>query len=362
MKIVFLISSMKNGGAERVMSILANYFINYEEVTLCTMSNEDFFYTLDKRIKIKKLNLIKDSVGLYSQIKNNFFRIKTFYQVFQEEEPDIIISFMTQINILSIIAAKLLKKKIIISERTNYDYSHSFLWKFLRRIVYPLSDTLVVVSKYDYQKYYFIPENRKVIIYNPITIIKDDDEVNFGKKEKIILAVGRLIKAKGFDLLIKAYFLSGVNWPLYIIGEGQERENLEKLICEYGLENRVFLEGQKKNVKQYYDKASIFILSSRREGFPNVLIEAMSLGCASIAFNCRSGPNEIISNGENGLLIPSENIKKLAKALKKLIKDDELRMQLAQNAIKVREEFSLKSTMNQWKVLINKIIEEKENI
>ena len=345
MKILFIISSLNSGGAERVVSLLANYFIKNHQVTIATFSNNEPFYTLDKNIIHKKLDLLKNSTTTFDKIKNIFYRIKSLKMFFKQENPDIVISFMTHTNILSIIASKLNNQKIIISERIAYDFYNSNILNLIRKCIYPFANTLITQTKADKENYKFL--NNVEVIYNPISFIDCDI-----KKENIILAVGRLDKQKGFDTLIDIFNQIDTNWQLIIAGDGKEKVNLEKLIYK----NNIKLIGNQKDIFKWYEKSSIFVLSSKKEGFPNVLLEAMSCGCAVVSFDCPYGPSEIIEHNKNGLLVENQNKEELKKAIELLIKNKSLRDKLSKEAIKVKEKYSIEKIAKEWENIINKVI------
>jgi len=356
MKMVFIISSLGSGGAERVLTLLANYFSKNNDVTILTFSNNEPFYPLNKNIKLIKLNLIKESHNIFETIINSIKRVLVLKKVLKDIDADINISFMTHTNIISIIATKLNGQKSIISERIAYDFYNSKILNFTRKIIYPWSDLLIVQTNSDKEHYIDILNTDKIeVIYNPIETI-DCDNI---KKENIILSVGRLETQKGFDSLIKAYNkIVDINWKLFIIGEGSQKEKLNNLVKEYNLDNKVFLIGNQKNIFEWYKKSSIFVLSSIREGFPNVLLEAMSCGCAVVSFDCPYGPGEIIENEVNGILVENQNINKLALAIKDLIDNDKLRESISKNAIKVRDKYSIINIANKWEEVIKKVIDE----
>jgi len=351
-KILFIISSLSSGGAERVISILANKFVENREVVIVTMAKSDSFYPLDKNIKHIKLGLLKDSSNIFQSFNNSIKRIKALAKIFQDEKPDIIISFMTHTNILSIVAAKLVGKKIIISERIAYDHYESKALNIIRRFIYPLSDAFVTQTYADMKNYDFL--KKAYVIYNPIEIQNCNTNT---KKQNIILGVGRLDKQKGFDVLIKAFNEMKVNdWRLVIAGEGDERNNLKKMIKNLQATN-IELVGKKKDIFKWYEKSSIFVLSSKKEGFPNVLIEAMSMGCAVVSFDCPYGPAEIIEDGINGILVENQNKEKLKEAIKKLIDDKNLRNKLSKEAVKVQEKYALDKITKEWEKVIGEVVD-----
>jgi len=355
MKIVFIISSLGSGGAERVVTNLANYFVSKYEVIILTLSDEDSFYPLNKNVKHIKLNLMKNSRNIFETIFNTFKRIIVLKKTLKKLNADINISFMTYTNILAILSSRLNGQKIIISEDIEYNFYNDKKLFFIRRIVYKFSNLLVVKTHSDKKNYNFLSNIE--VVGNPLPMeFTEVDLLN--KKKDIILAVGRLDKQKGFDNLIKAYSILNTDWKLFIAGEGKERENLENLINELNLEDKVFLIGNQKNIIEWYKKASIFVLSSRKEGFGNVLIEAMACGCAVVSFDCPYGPNEIIKNNINGILVENQNIKKLAFSIQKLINDRNLRENLAKEALKVREKYSLDKIADKWEKIIKRVIDE----
>jgi GalNAc-alpha-(1->4)-GalNAc-alpha-(1->3)-diNAcBac-PP-undecaprenol alpha-1,4-N-acetyl-D-galactosaminyltransferase len=247
------------------------------------------------------------------------------------------------------LAAKLAKQKIVISERIAFSFYNSKILNFLRKNIYPLSDYLVVQTFDDKKNYSYIKNID--VIHNPLCI--NDAKA---PKEKIILGVGRLEKQKGFDVLIKAFSKTpNTKWKLYIAGDGQEKKSLIDLIQDYGLTN-VELIGKRKDIFDWYAKASIFVLSSQQEGFPNALLEAMAFGCASISFDCPSGPNEIINDNKNGLLIENQHHEKLAQAIQMLMENEEIRSKIGQEAMYIKEKYSIKIIASEWEALLNKVV------
>ncbi|WP_456394141.1 glycosyltransferase family 4 protein [Nitratifractor sp.] len=350
MKILFMISSLASGGAERVMVNLANRLSKSHEVYIATFSDEEPYYLLGDEIKHLKLGLLKSSKSIFDRIKNTFFRIKTVKNTIEEIDADVQISFMTHTNIISIIASKLAGGRVIVSERIAYDFYGSRYLNLLRRAVYPMSDALVTQTYAD-KKHYAFMHNVKVI-YNPLFV-----NAAPGQKEKIVLAVGRLDKQKGFDRLIETFAQIETDWKLLIAGDGPERSRLELKIRDLEAEN-IQLVGRKKNIEEYYAKASVFVLSSRREGFPNVLIEAMAYGCAVVSFVCPYGPAEIIEDGVDGILVENQNHEQMKEQLERVIGDEELRKRLGKTAQRVRDRYAVDKIACEWERLIEEVLNE----
>lgn len=352
MKILFIISSLSSGGAERVLTTLANHWTKKGwDIEIFSLSSEKMFYKVDSNIKIYS------SRNYYQNSTLNYLRqLLDIRKTAQISQPDIIISFLNLMNISTLISTIGLKTPVIISERNNFDTLKSKFWRALRRITYPHSKGMVVLSQYDFDQYTYV-KSKKIII-NPLDMNKLLD-VNIQDKENLIIAVGSLsTKQKGFDMLIEA--LSSVeikNWKVMIIGEGKERENLEALIHKYQLQDSVLLIGRKDNVFDYYKRASIFVLSSRYEGFPNVLNEAMAHGCACVAFNCKTGPSEMIENHINGFLVEANNTNSLSKKISTLIDKQALRESFSEEAMKIRKKNNLEKISLQWETYIKNIKE-----
>lgn len=351
MKILFVISSLSHGGAERVLVNIANHLSLKHEVIIATFANTPSFYPLDKNVKHITLDLMKPSRTIIETFLNTFKRLRILSRTIKTVNPDVIISFMIHTNILSILAAKLTTRKIIIAERVAYSFYTNCLTLMVRRVIYPWCDYLVTQTLHDAKNYNFV--QNVTTIYNPIVIPSLPLE---NQKEKIILAVGRLDKQKGFDKLIKAYSsLPKNDWKLWIVGEGQERSSLEKQISELKMQN-IKLMGVQKNIFDYYSRASIFVLSSEKEGFPNALLEAMSFGCACISFDCPYGPREIITDKINGILIKNQNVEQLAQAIHTLINDTSIRQTISKEAIKVRQKYAIKHILEKWEEIIEEVI------
>lgn len=355
---MFVIYSLANGGAQRVIATMANYFIEKNhEITIVTMTNDQPFFPIHPDVRIKKLGIDKSSLSKHNFLSANIVRLKAIYKEMANIRPDIVISFMTSANVLSIVASKLLKIPVIVSERTFHPRV-SKIWGKLRRLVYPYSDALVLLSPEDFE-YYSYHKNR-TIIKNPIAFVPPKN-IDFQKKEKVIIAAGRLHPVKGFDLLLKAFakIENKENWKLMILGEGSERPFLEKMISDLKISSNVEMPGRVDNIESYLYNASIFVLSSRNEGFPNALVESMAFGCAPVSFDCKTGPNTIIRNNENGLLIEDGNIEKLSEAIEKLMNDTDFREKIAQKAMDITKELSVTNIMKQWEDLITAILKKE---
>jgi glycosyltransferase involved in cell wall biosynthesis len=171
-------------------------------------------------------------------------------------------------------------------------------------------------------------------------------------ERKLLMAVGRLDVQKGFDVLLKTFVALAPrypSWDLVILGEGPERAGLEQQVAAAGLQRRVWLPGRAGNVGDWYSRADLYVMSSRFEGFPNTLAEAMAHGCAAVSYDCDTGPREIIRHEYDGLLVtPVGDVPALSLALDRLMRDDVERERMAARAIEVRERFSMERILAKW--------------
>lgn len=344
MKVVFFIHSLRSGGAERVLGLLANDWVNQgHDITIAANDINEVFYPINSQINI--LDIGVQHKGITKGITANIARIQKIKQTITDTDPDIIISFMTTMNIKVTLASKLAKKPIIISERTSFDAMKSRAWRTLRKVIYPYSSALIVQTTQAAKSYDFLTNLK--IIENPLVL--QDKHRNF-KRKKIILAVGTLYSIKGFDMLIDAFSkLKNLDdWKLVILGEGEDREKLENQIDQLDLSKSVSLPGTASDVEYHYKEASIFVLSSRTEGFPNALCEAMAYGCPSIAFNCLTGPSEIINHPHNGILVEAENIPALTQAIQDLADNPKKRMAISKESVKLADRLSIHTISNKW--------------
>lgn len=348
MKILFFIHSLGGGGAERIATILLNHLCKKNEVYVAVTAQNSNPFHIDNRVKtIIRGNKCK-VIGIRSII-----RLWNTYKIIKNVNPNLIISFTVEINKDILPINLLTQKKIIVSERNSTKHNNS-IWKLIcRRFLYPLSNKVVFVAEEECKNSNLV---NKTFIYNPCHLETFSD---YSHREKKIIAVGSLHKwhQKGFDILIGAWSKiekDYPDWQLEILGR-TPKSPISDLLKRTGLEKRVTLLGPTDDVASILRKKSIYVLSSRYEGFPNGLLESMSQGCACIATNCPTGPKEIITNGISGLLAETENADDIAMKIKSLIDNQKLRKVLSAGAIKEAERFDKNCIMKQWDDLIENI-------
>lgn len=338
MKVLFIISNLRGGGAERVISVLSSHFANFYDTSLMYFEQEKPFYELNSKINLISLKTPKNR------------NLKIIYKIFKirkiSKKHDIIISFMDITNILVLFSCAFLDKKVFISEHSSCD-GLSPKFKVLRRIFYPFSDGLSVLTKQDF-KYFNFVKNRAVI-YNPIGFTNDFSKCENFNKENLIIFVGRLEGVKCCDVFLNAIKIANLKgFEIDILGDGTKRAELEILAKDLGVEVK-FL-GSIKEIQNFYKRAKIIVSSSKSEGLPNVLIESIYYNCIRVA-TPTSGAKELINNEIDGFLSKDFSANELAKSIKKAINANE---KIAQNAYKNIQNFSIENIYLKWLDLIKK--------
>ena len=331
MKLLFVITSLENGGAERVCASLANYFSTEHEVEILYFSGE-IFYEISPKVKLNKFSRNSRIPRLAAKLLAIRKRAK---------DADCVISFMDSTNILSIIATAFLGRKLIISEHSAHDFV-GLKWRVLRRIFYPFASALTVLSRSDFNYYSFV--KNKAIIYNP-SIFKPSFG---GQKEKLIIFVGRLEYVKGCDIFLRALALLRLDdFKLLVLGDGSQKKSLQSLSAGLGLKNLEFL-GAISDIQNYYKKAKIIVSSSRFEGLGNALIESAFFDCIRVA-TPTAGALELLEDGKNGFISSDFSEQALAKAILKALNADE---SVLENTRVQCEKFRLENIAKEWWELI----------
>lgn len=358
-KLLFLVSSMEGGGAERVAAILASAWTErgWQVTLMPTFSGRGgVSYSVSQAVK---LHFLADDVGNRT---GKLRRLLALRRHIRKTRPDVIVSFLPHVNVAALLAAHGSGIPVIACERTYPPLLRPqlpFLYNMLRRWVYPRAALLVGQTKRTevwFQKYFAstpvatipnpvqYPLPAKPLGGNPLEVAQ--------KTRQLLLAVGRQDPHKRFEILIAAFSClapTHPDWDLVILGEGVKYESMVQQIAEANLEGRVLLPGFASNMSEWYERADIYVMTSGYEGFPNTLLEAMAHGVPPVVFDVKTGPREITDNGRRGVLLPDDDhVARLASALGELIADPERRQILADRSCEVREEFALPRILDMW--------------
>lgn len=336
-----------------MLSLMANYWVQSGyNVTLVTLSGENDIYTLDPRITRIRLRAITAS-NMFDTIKCTILHILCLRKLIVEVQPNVVISFLTTVNIVSILSTRLTGVKCIISERNDPSMSFdlSWTWKLARWAVYRYAD--VVVAQTPAIRDWLVANlgARVTVIPNPITHLPPAP--GFENRENIILTIGRLEHQKGLDILLRACSIARIessSWRVLILGEGRLRSSLSALIEELGLESVVNMPGHVGQVERWLACAGLVIQPSRKEGLSNVVLEALAMGAPLICSTAAAA--NVVIDKINGRVIRTGRTIALARVIRELIDDSRQRERLSGYAEATRLQFSLEKVMAKWDSLI----------
>ncbi|MEO8019656.1 MAG: glycosyltransferase family 4 protein [Pseudomonadota bacterium] len=349
--ILLVSASLEGGGAERQLVQMANYWAAQGvRVTLATWSGRDVadFYRVSDGVR--RVHLDTEDTGTpLRALRTSWRRVARLRALLRVERPDALVSFITQNNVLAISAAAGLPLRVVVSERADpaHDVTVRRGWRLLSRLVYLRAD-LVVAQTYRVAEWIQRRYRAKVsVIPNSLRGLASRNE----SREPLVLAVGRLTRQKGFDVLLDAFALlhdEFPHWQVAVLGVGPEYATLQSQIHRLGLDGRVTLAGIHADIESWLARAGIVVQPSRFEGFPNVVLEAMGMGAAVISSDCPAGPSEIIEDNVDGRLVPVGDVAALAAAMRTLMQDPMARARLGDAARSVRERFHPDRIMAQW--------------
>lgn len=346
-KICLVIPSLHIGGMERVMAELAHYFVNKENTSVHLILygiSPEISYPLPSSLIIHKPEFKFDNNRrIWSTLKT----VRFLRCIIKKISPTVILSFGEYWNSLVLLSTLGLSFPIYVSDRCQPDLNLGRIHNPLRRILYKRAKGIIVQTekaRHIYSNY--LKQDKIKVIGNPIRQIRGDEKEI--KKENIVLSVGRLIKTKNHDKLIRMFVnIYKKGWRLCIVGGDSLKQNtmnkLRKLVLELNAEGTIILPGMSKEIDNYYLKSKIFAFTSSSEGFPNVIGEAQSAGLPVIAFDCIAGPAEMVIDNKNGYLIPPDDYKRFEADLKRLMEDENLRNQFGTMGKKTIQKFNINS-------------------
>ena len=355
-----VISALEAGGAQRVVSLLANSWANTTtRAGVITFADERHdFHKLDPRVPRRVLGLFLPSNSWRDVLRFNFQRIRELRRALRELKPKTVVSFVAATNILTIIASTGLGIRVAISERNDpARQSLGGPWDVLRKLLYRRADVVTAIDESALETMSaYVPRRKLVAIPLAISPPPDGETGAILPDKPYVLAVGRLHPQKGHDVLIKAFALatrSLPDWTLVVAGEGELREELESLSNNLGISDRVRWMGLVEDPYFLYRHAEIFAMPSRYEGLGNALIEAMGCSLPPIVTDASPGPLRYVEDGITGLVVPVDEEVALAGAIVSLAQDHELRRALGENAARRVESHTLERILPLWNRLID---------
>jgi len=360
--VTMIIASLGGGGAERVLTSMVNYWVERGwKIRLLTLDDGRTApaYHVDSRVSHDPLDLDMISQNALQSIWNSLRRVWIIRKALRRSPTDIIISFMDRVNILTLIAALGLRTPVIVAERAapGKDDLDS-LSSRLRQLTFPWAHKIIVQTEGARGFFDRSLDSKLEVIPNPV--VKPPIRDNASRSGLLrLIAMGRFTSEKQFELLLDAFARVSplhTDWRLTIYGEGPLRGALETQRERLGLVDFVEMPGHVQDVFGAMQASDLFVLTSRYEGFPNVLCEAMACGLPVISTDCPYGPCEIIRNGVDGLLVPPSDLEALSAALDKLMGDEAERRRLASRASEIVDRLSQESIMRRWEQVVEEIV------
>lgn len=348
----------RSGGTERVSTMIANGLAAQKKYRILFLSlteqQDQLFFPLDESIRHYALGKrwIAPGPGYLKVVP----KLRRFLK---EQQVDVIIDIDIVLDILSLLAVKAgLRTKVISWEHSNYQYEKTVLYRrFILNYSVKRTDYVVTLTKRDEENYRSYLKRRERIraIYNPMESVSPGEMCG---KEKWIISVGNLTSIKGTDLLagvVTKVLKKYTDWKWFVLGDGELRGMLEEVQEQEGLKERLILTGRVQNVSEYMQKAQIFVLTSRSEGLPMVLLEAKAWQLPSISFDIMTGPAEIIQDGIDGFLVRPFDKEEMAGKIGRLIEDEALREVFHKNTENGVDKFQKEYILKQWNEVIDQV-------
>lgn len=355
--LVVVIESMGGGGAQQVVaSLLRHWCLAGREIHLVTFQGSDTdAFDVPLQVKRHFVNGTMLSHNLMSGIVSNIRRIKALRAAIRESGAPVVLSFITSTNILAIVASYGLGRRVIISERNDpRRQSLPAIWKILRHLVYPFADVVTANSHMALRALSNkVSSNRQVWLPNPL---RQTSSVSVAEKQgALLLAVGRLHPQKDYETLLKAFAMAQprmAGWTLRILGSGQLESELRAMAIRLGISRQVEFLGHIHDPFPHYRAADMYVMSSRYEGSPNALWEAMSCGLASVVSDAIEGALEVLHDGKGARVVPVGDPLALASALVELGENPDLRRRIGQEASLVVRQFAPPGVFDAWDRLL----------
>lgn len=367
MRLLLIINSLTTGGAEKNLVFLANQWAgDGYNVALCTFTaqNQNSNFTLHPQVRLLPLGKGTRRVGGIQKVLLLPRLIRALRSTIRDERPDIVVSFMDQANLLTLLSSTGLEVPVIVAERVYPEFSSLMtnsitplrpLVRIFREVVYQRASQIVVQT--ERAQHYFSRglRSRISVISNPLSA-DSYLPVQHQNKSRQIIAVGRLTSQKRFDLLIDAFAELSPRypeWSVQLFGAGELQQQLEAQARARNVSDKIIFRGVSAAIPEELSRSSVFVMTSDYEGFPGALCEAMATGLACLASDCLTGPGELIEDGANGLLFPTGDLEILTQKLDSLLSDPGLRVRLGEAATRVRDTLNPAQILGQWRTLFS---------
>lgn len=362
MKILFYIGNLRKGGAERVVATLSNKLVEKNEVIIITTTDEKIEYSLNKSIKLFNL---KNFDGNKNPLVKNIIYLKRLKDYIKDIDPDIILGFLPEPSYRLLLLKPFIKTPVIISDRNDPKVEYASLKsRTIMKTLYKKADGFVFQTEEARSYFSKKIQDKSVVIANPV----DDRFLKtkyIGEKSTEFINVGRLNEQKNQMLLMESFkdvIKKYPNYKLLIYGDGNLKNELNIYIKTNKLNNKVKLCGNVDNIENILKEKKCFILSSKYEGMPNALMEAMAVGVPCISTDCPcGGPRELIKNNINGLLVKSNDKNELVSAMYKIIENDKMCKKIAMSAKKNMNNYSCDKIVSKWFEFMKEVYKNEKN-
>lgn len=345
-KVVFVTDTLMSGGAERVISVIANALASKYYIEIICLRDKAVFYEIVPSVVIKSL----PDCGWTK-------KFILFRKALRESQPDVVLAFMRNVYEFTILSSLGLGLSIIPCERVDPKIA-PFLSKIIRGIVLPFASRFVVQT--EEMKDYFRKGIREktVVISNPVDDKFLGNLVHVDDRKDVIISVGRLSPQKDFVTLIRAFAIVAERHPSYslvIYGEGPQRNELEGFIDKMGLKNKVTLPGRSNEIYKELSKARVFVQTSKFEGMSNAVIEAICSGLPIVTTEV-SGARQMVKEGKNGYIVSVGNVEEVVDRIELLLNNKDLFAAFSSASYSMRESYQIDVISSKWESLINEVI------
>lgn len=360
-KILLHHNCLEYGGAERVVSNLANTFVEEDEIIVATEWQGENEFKLDPRVRRIHVGLSEDDKKK-GRVKKVFIRVINLRRLIKEERPDVVIGFTKKPLLRTLMSSMGIKVPVIVAVRSNPWYEYELASRIAVKLLFPRANGAVFQTKWQSTFFPKYIQKKSVIILNPVNEKYHKDYQGI-EKEKLVISTGRLVEFKNQAMLFKAFIRLHQEFPDYTLelfgtdsGDGT-KELLEKIIEENHAEEYIRLMGGSDNLEKEIPRAEIFAFASNSEGMPNSLLEAMCMGMPVVATDCPSGgPGTVIEDGVNGLLTPVGDEDAFVDAMRRLLNDKELAKSLGEKAKDIRSITTGDAIVEFWRSYIKTVI------